>query len=158
MKRLFHLMVFLIIIGCSKSIDSVDTLNEGQAFVTIENIKYTAQTEMDHQVLADTEFEKISLIISDSVKVEILKEYFIKEKIYWSIEDHTSQDIIFSLQYNYYGGSIYIPLKGWFLLSERTQSNIIGEFEIILTGGAVSCITCPEALRQISGEFNVKIE
>jgi hypothetical protein len=151
-------MVVLIIIGCSISIDNMDTLKEGQAFVTIENIKYIAQPEMGHQVLANTEFEKISLIISDSVRVEILKEYFIKEKIYWSVEDHTSQDMIFSLQYNYYGGSIYIPLKGWFKLTERTDSNIIGEFEITLTGGAVSCITCPEALRQISGVFNVKIQ
>ena len=112
---------------------------------------------MGHQILAETEFEKISLIINDSIKVEILKEYFIKEEINWTIEDHTSQDMIFSLQYNYYGGSIYIPLKGWLKINTRTQSNILGEFDITMRDGAASCMTCPEVLRQISGEFNVKI-
>jgi hypothetical protein len=156
--KIIHPILFLLIIGCSTSIDSLSDLDEGQALLRIDNIKYNAKAVMDHQVLVETEFEKISLIINDSVRIEILKEIFVEEKIFWNIENHISQDLIFSLKYNYFGGSIYMPLEGYFSLSQRTASNITGEFEITLTGGAVSCIACPEALKNVKGKFIVKAE
>jgi hypothetical protein len=157
MSTTICLMFFLLIFGCSTSNDSNDSLELGQARITIENNVYNANALMNHQILAETEFEKISLIINDTVKIEILKEDFIEETIYWTIENHVSPDIIFSLQYNYYGGSLYLPLEGFLKIDQKTMSSISGEFQIILTGSVYSCITCPEALKNVKGKFIVKI-
>jgi hypothetical protein len=158
MKTINILIIIVFFIGCSNPNENTDNLDVGEALITIENSEFSAIALMGNQVLAETQFEKISLIINDSVKVEILQENFLEEQTIWTRENYYSQDILFSLQYNYYGGSPYSPLEGHLSINQRTELIISGEFEFTLTGGAYSCITCPEALRDIQGKFIVGIE
>jgi hypothetical protein len=150
------LLAVLFLIGCSESINGPE-LKVGEASVTIENVKHSAKADMAHQTILESDFEKITLTINDSLKIEILREHFTKEKTRWTTEDFVSQDIIFSLQYNHYRGTAYIPFNGWFEINSRTDSNIVGEFDITMHDGAASCMTCPETLKQVSGKFKTKI-
>ena len=158
MNTVFPLIFFLLIIGCSRSSDSLSALDEGQALITIENIKYNANAVMGCQTLADKEFEKISLIINDSVRVEILKEHFIQEKFLWSTNKAQTKEVIFSLQYNYYGGTIYYAADGWLSVTQNNPSNLSGRFDVKMHDCTASCIGCPETYRTIKGEFIVKRE
>ncbi len=158
MKLDFISLLCLLIFACSTFNDSTIDLDPGQAIVNIENIEYNATAVMDYKTLAGIQFERISLIINDSAKIEILNENFLEGKINWYIEDHVSQQIIFSLQYNCFRGSTYSPLEGSFSVNKRTESIISGEFEITLSGGPYSCIVCPEALRNVKGKFISEIE
>lgn len=158
MKTINFLIIIVFFIGCSHPNESTNNLDVGEALITIENSEFAAIAFIGNQVLAETQFEKISLIINDSVKVEILRENFLEEQTIWTRENYYSQDIIFSLQYNYYGGFPYSPLEGHLTIDLHTELIISGEFEFTLTGGAYGCITCPEALRDIQGKFIAEIE
>ena len=112
---------------------------------------------MDNTVLANKEFERISLILNDSVRMEILQENFTAEKIVWSKNKLQSEDVLFVLKYNYYGGTVYNVMEGWLKITLRTNNNLVGEFDMIMHDALASCIMCPETLRKVKGEFNVKI-
>jgi hypothetical protein len=152
MSSKIYLISFLLFIGCSTSNVNEINLEPGQALVSIENQKYDAKALIGHQMLEETEYEKISLIINDSVEIKILKKEFIDETIYWSIDDHVSQEIFFALEYNYFGGTPYLPLEGYLVIAKE-KSIISGEFDITLHGGIFSCVTCPQALKKSKGEF-----
>lgn len=157
MKRIICVVLLSVVFCCSKSVSRVEPVAEGQAVVTVEDVIYQARAVLDSCLFELTEYERITLDINDSIRVIISKDHFVEEEVCWSLEDYTSQTITLLLAYSYLGGSVYTPLDGCFTLTKRTESNLIGAFDITMTGGVVDCILCPEALRRVSGTFNVHI-
>lgn len=157
MKKWILPILILTGMHCSNPVQKLESLKPGQAEVIIDKIKYDACTEMDHQMLVDTDFEKIILHINDSVRVEILNPYFTEGETIWSREDHFSQNTIFSLQYYYLGGGLYFPVEGWFSIENRNPESIQGGFDLTVQDGASSCMYCPGTMKDISGKFHVEI-
>ncbi len=151
-----HVIIFLITtIGCSNPDNQDLILDVGQAIVTIENIEYEAVANMNSRILNDKEFEELSLIISDSVSINILKVNFMEETITWTGENLNPEGVIFYLLYNFISGSFNCPHDGYLLINARTDSTISGSFDMNLFDVTSSCSNCPEDHVSIEGQFIV---
>jgi len=157
MYKTLYFLFIVAFFSCSKPQSSDNELPVGQAILKIDNKVYEATAIMDSQTLNETEFEKISIIISDSVFVGILKERFVEETITWTGETLNPDGVIFYLIYQYVGGAYYSPHAGSLSIINCTDSTIAGEFEIDLYDFTSSSSYSPEDLVRIIGQFVVGV-
>ncbi len=149
MHKTIAVLFIIMLVGCSNPETSAIELDVGQAIVTIGNIEYEAEAIVDSQYLLDTEYEEISLIISDSVSIVILKVNFLEETITWTGESLNPDGVIFFLRH----GSLYGPHDGSLVINDKTDSTISGKFNLNLIDGNSSISYRPENRVNIEGQF-----
>ncbi len=153
LKSIIPILV-IVIFGCSEP----DSMKIGEAIVTIDNVEYKAKATVGSRTLEDTEFEKISIVISDTLFFEILKEIFIEETIKWTSMTPNTDGVVFSLQCWGVGGALYGPGEGFLKISNRSNSAIAGEFELDVYDFASSCWQCPDDKLTVEGQFIARVD
>jgi len=156
MNKLGSLLFTLLVFGCSSPESNNLNLNPGEAVLTINNIEYNAAAIFGTRILGETEFEQISLIVSDSIQIDILNKKFEKEVITWAGETFTSAGTMVFLSYSARGG--YGPTGGFLIISDLTDATISGRFDMELYNFASSCSDCPENEVTAEGQFVAVME
>lgn len=149
----FIIIFAMILVGCSDPDSRGFDLNPGQAVLTIENIQYEAQAVLGTRMLGDTEYEQITLEVSDTIHMDILHEKFQEGVVSWTGETFEAEGtMVFLTHFNLGGG--FGPRSGFLIISKRTESSISGIFQLELQNFASSCYNCPEDRIQVEGQFN----
>jgi len=152
MYRILISFLAILTIGCSDPDSRGLNLNPGEAVLTIENIQHGAQAYLGTRMLGDTEYEQITLEVSDTIHVDILNENFQEGMVSWAGDSFdTKGTIIFMTHYGYRGG--YGPRSGFLIISEQTELSISGIFQLELQNFASSCYNCPEDRLNVEGKF-----
>ncbi|MBC8376837.1 MAG: hypothetical protein H8E26_12390 [FCB group bacterium] len=152
MYKLLTLLPLLFIIACSDPDSRGLDLNPGEAVLTIDNITHGAQANLGTRMLGDTEYEQITLQVSDTIHVDILNENFQEGMVSWTGDSFDVEGtMIFMTHYGYGGG--YGPRSGFLIISEQTELSISGIFQLELQNFASSCYNCPEDRLNVEGKF-----
>ncbi len=145
-------MIIFLATGCRNSTESDNYPPEGKTLVKIDNSYFTGSAGVSSRILNEHRYELIQLELVDSISIEILADEFLTGKFEWN-RYNPGPEIIFSLMYNFYGGTIYNPYSGVFLIQEITLSQITGTFDLKMHDVAASCSDCPGTFKYIEGKF-----
>lgn len=158
MFRTTGLLFTFLLIGCSDPDSTTHDLTLGEAVLAINSIEYQAEANLGKRLLGETEYEQISLIVSDSISIDILNKDFKEGIVTWSGETFTSEGTMLFLRHHALGGAGYGPTGGYLIISDITGLTISGRFDMELYNFASSCYQCPQNEMSVEGQFFAQVE
>lgn len=148
-------MAFLLM-ACSEPGSGDINLELDKAVVILDDQTFAGTAEFGMRTLAETEYEQISLLLSDSTKIDILNENFEEAVAVWDGESfEAGRNMVFMSSRSWGGG--FAPMGGYLIIKNRSDEEISGKFDLVLYTLASSCYRCPEDVISVSGYFKAGI-
>ncbi len=152
MIKITALLFTLLFFGCSDPGPNSLNLSLGRAELTINNFAHGAEATMGTRSMGDTEYEQITILVADTLYIELLNEKFQEGIVNWDRETFSSNGTMVFMT-NRRLGSGFGPRSGFLIISDRTDSTISGIFNFELMNFASCCFNCPEDRASVEGKF-----